>query len=81
MKSLILFVPEFRKGTQMISEIERIAQGNGLDFEVVYVNKEVNPLQQQVFLYAVHIADVVVVDCTIPSDATEIGRASCRERV
>ena len=57
----------------MISEIERIAQGNGLDFEVVYVNKEVNPLQQQVFLYAVHIADVVVVDCTIPSDATDGG--------
>lgn len=73
MKSLILFVPEFREGTQIINGIERIAKDNDLSFEVVYVKKEVNPLQQQQFLYAVHVADIVVVDCTIPSDSIDGG--------
>lgn len=73
MKSLILFVPEFRKDTILISNIEEIAKSKSLEFEVVYVEKKVNPLQQQQFLYAVHVANIVVVDCTIPSVSTDGG--------
>ncbi len=73
MKSLILFVPEFRKDTVLVEKIAAFASESGLEFEPIFVTKEVNPLQQQQFLLAVHVADVVVVDCTIPSDVTDGG--------
>ena len=40
---------------------------------MVYVTKDVNPLQQQQFLYAVHVADIVIVDCTNPYDINDGG--------
>lgn len=73
MKTLILFIPEFRSNTQFVKDIENIAANYDLDFEPVYVKKDVNPLQQQQFLYAVHVSDIVVVDCTIPTDASDGG--------
>lgn len=71
MKSLILFVPEFRSNTSFAESIKDIAAKYNFEFELVTVNKDINPLQQQQFLYAVHISDIVVVDCTIPSDVND----------
>lgn len=73
MKSLILFIPEFRSNTPFTESIKDIAAKYNLEFELVTVNKDINPLQQQQFLYAVHISDIVVVDCTIPSDVNDGG--------
>lgn len=73
MKSLILFIPEFRSNTPFAESIKDIAAKYNLEFELVTVNKDINPLQQQQFLYAVHISDIVVVDCTIPSDVNDGG--------
>lgn len=74
--TIVLFVPEFRKfgsSALLVNSIQNLAADLGADFEVVYIKKDVNPLQQQQFLYAVHIADVVIVDCTIPQDNTDGG--------
>lgn len=71
MKSLVLFVPEFRYNTQLVDSIKSIAAKFDLEFEPIYVKKEINALQQQQFLYAVYISDIVVVDCTIPSNITD----------
>lgn len=71
MKSLILFVPEFRSNTSFAESIKDIAAKYNFEFELVTVNKDINPLQQQQFLYAVHISDIVVVDCTISSDVND----------
>lgn len=73
MKSLILFIPEFRINTPFAEIIKDIANKYNLEFELVTIKKDVNPLQQQQFLYAVHVSDIVVVDCTIPSDVNDGG--------
>lgn len=73
MKSLILFVPEIRNKTNFVDAIKGIADKHNLKFEAIFIKKDVNPLQQQQFLAAVHISDIVVVDCTIPSDITDGG--------
>ena len=73
MKSLILFIPEFRSSTPLAEGIKDIANNYKLEFEIVTIKKDVNPLQQQQFLYAVHVSDIVVVDCTIPSDVNDGG--------
>lgn len=73
MKSLILFIPEFRSSTPFAEIIKDIANKYNLEFEIVTIKKDVNPLQQQQFLYAVHVSDIVVVDCTIPSDVNDGG--------
>ena len=73
MKSLILFIPEFRSNTPFAEIIKDIANKYNLEFEIVTIKKDVNPLQQQQFLYAVHVSNVVVVDCTIPSDVNDGG--------
>ena len=73
MKSLILFIPEFRSNTPFAEGIKKIATKYNLEFELVTIKKDVNPLQQQQFLYAVHVSDIVVVDCTIPSDFNDGG--------
>lgn len=73
MKSLILFIPEFRSNTPFAEGIKKIATKYNLEFELVTIKKDVNPLQQQQFLYAVHVSDIVVVDCTIPSDVNDGG--------
>lgn len=73
MKSLILFIPEFRSSTPLAEEIKDIAHKYNLEFELVTIKKDVNPLQQQQFLYAVYVSDIVVVDCTIPSDVNDGG--------
>lgn len=73
MKSLILFIPEFRSSTPLAEGIKDIANKYNLEFELVTIKKDVNPLQQQQFLYAVHVSDIVVVDCTIPSDFNDGG--------
>lgn len=67
-----VFVPEYRKGTSFLNKIQ-ILLSESCETEIVYVNRVVNPLQQQQFLYAVHVADVVIVDCTIPNDKTDGG--------
>lgn len=73
MKSLILFIPEFRSSTPLAEGIKDIANKYNLEFELVTIKKDVNPLQQQQFLYVVHVSDIVVVDCTIPSDVNDGG--------
>lgn len=73
MKSLIFFIPEFRSSTPLAEGIKDIANKYNLEFELVTIKKDVNPLQQQQFLYAVHVSDIVVVDCTIPSDFNDSG--------
>lgn len=73
MKSLIFFIPEFRSSTPLAEGIKDIANKYNLEFELVTIKKDVNPLQQQQFLYAVHVSDIVVVDCTIPSDFNDGG--------
>lgn len=73
MKSLIFFIPEFRSSTPLAEGIKDIANKYNLEFELVTIKKDVNPLQQQQFLYAVHVSDIVVVDCTIPSDVNDGG--------
>lgn len=73
MKSLIFFIPEFRSSTPLAEGIKDIANKYNLEFELVTIKKDVNPLQQQQFLYAVHVSVIVVVDCTIPSDFNDGG--------
>ena len=73
MKSLIFFIPEFRGSTPLAEGIKDIASKYNLEFELVTIKKDANPLQQQQFLYAVHVSDIVVVDCTIPSDVNDGG--------
>lgn len=73
MKSLIFFIPEFRSSTSLAEGIKDIAHKYNLEFELVTIKKDVNPLQQQQFLYAVYVSDIVVVDCTIPSDVDDGG--------
>lgn len=73
MKSLILFLPEFRSNTLFVESFRNIATKYNLEFEPVIIKREVNPLQQQQFLYAVHVSDIVVVDCTIPIDVYDGG--------
>ena len=73
MKSLILFIPEFRSNTPFAEIIKDIANKYNLEFEIVTIKKDVNPLQQQQFLYAVHVSKIVVVDCTIPLDVNDGG--------
>ena len=73
MKSLIFFIPEFRSSTPLAEGIKDIANKYNLEFELVTIKKDVNPLQQQQFLYAVYVSDIVVVDCTIPSDVNDGG--------
>lgn len=73
MKTLIFFIPEFRSSTSLAEGIKDIAHKYNLEFELVTIKKDVNPLQQQQFLYAVYVSDIVVVDCTIPSDVNDGG--------
>lgn len=73
MKPLIFFIPEFRGSTPLAEGIKDIANKYNLEFELVTIKKDANPLQQQQFLYAVHVSDIVVVDCTIPSDVNDGG--------
>ena len=73
MKSLILFLPEFRSNTLFVESFRSIAIKYNLEFEIVTVKRNVNPLQQQQFLYAVHVSDIVVVDCTIATDVYDGG--------
>lgn len=73
MKSLMLFIPEFRSISPLAEGIKYIAHKYNLEFELVTIKKDVNPLQQQQFLYAVNVSDIVVVDCTIPSDVNDGG--------
>lgn len=73
MKTLIFFIPEFHSSTSLAEGIKDIAHKYNLEFELVTIKKDVNPLQQQQFLYAVYVSDIVVVDCTIPSDVNDGG--------
>ena len=73
MKSLIFFIPEFRSNTPSVEGIKDIANKYNLEFELVTIKKDVNPLQQQQFLYAVYVSDIVVIDCTLPSYANDGG--------
>ena len=67
---MIVFLPEFKKDTSAELLLTQVSELMNLEVEFVYVKKEPNPLQQQQFLYAVHVADIVIVDCTIPPDNT-----------
>ena len=70
----IIFVPEYRKDSDFEESIVKAAENSTRDkCDVVYVTKDVNPLQQQQFLYAVHVADIVIVDCTNPYDINDGG--------
>lgn len=51
MKSLILFIPEFRSSTPLAEGLKDISNKYNLEFELVTIKKDFNPLQQQQFLY------------------------------
>lgn len=70
---MIVFLPDYRRMSLIESKIKVLAQQMKEEAEFVYVSKEVNALQQQQFLYAVHISDIVIVDCTIPKDSKDGG--------
>lgn len=70
---MIVFLPKYKKGATTEPALIKIAKDLDIDIDFVYIQKDVNPLQQQQFLYAVHVADVVIVDCTIPEDPTDGG--------
>lgn len=46
MKSLIFFIPEFRSSTPLAEGIKDIANKYNLEFELVTIKKDVNPLPQ-----------------------------------
>lgn len=70
---IVVFLPEFRTGTQFSIDLKKELFEIDTEIEVIYVKRNVNPLQQQQMLFAIHVADVVIVDCTIPSDKTDGG--------
>ena len=70
---MIAFLPEYKQGSLFEIQLKNMANKLNFEFEFVYVNKKVNPLQQQQFLYAVYVADIVIVDCTIPNDNSDGG--------
>lgn len=69
---VFIFVPEYREGTTFVTKIQNCLE-KPADIGIIYIRKEVNTLQQQQFLYAVHVADIVIVDCTIPADNKDGG--------
>ncbi len=73
MKSVIIFLPEFRKDTGFENKLLNKFSEVNYDVDVAYIKKSVNPIQQQQFLFAVHVADVVIVDCTISPDNLDGG--------
>jgi len=70
-KSIIVFLPEFRKDSTFEKKLQGLLSDYSCDY--VYVKKVVNPLQQQQFLFASYVADVVIVDFTIPQDLKDGG--------
>ena len=70
---IVVFLPEFRLGTKFSTEIENLLSTFDDNVEIVYVKQNINPLQQQQFLFASYIADVVVVDLTITNDIHDGG--------
>jgi len=70
---IVVFLPEFRFGTKFSTEIEDLLSTFNNDVEIVYVKQNINPLQQQQFLFASYVADVVVVDFTIPNSIDDGG--------
>lgn len=73
MKSIVVFLLEFRKTTNIENKLLNKFLTECYDLEVVYIARNVNFLQQQQFLFAAHVADVVIVDCTIPTDKSDVG--------
>ena len=56
MKSIILFLPEYRKGFLFENKIIEFLSTMDVETEIIFVKKDVNPLQQQQFLYASDVA-------------------------
>lgn len=73
MISIVIFLPEFRKNSNFADRLFNTFPSDQFSMDVVYVNKKVNPLQQQQFLYAVHVSDIVIIDCTRSDDCTDGG--------
>ena len=73
MKSLIIIIPEFRSNVPFAEGIKDIANKYNLKSEFVTIEKNFKPLQQKEFLCRVHVSDIVVVGCTIPSDVNDGG--------
>lgn len=70
---IVVFLPEFRLDTKFSAEIKNLLSVYNENVEVVYVKQNINPLQQQQFLFASYVADVVVVDFTITQDIHDGG--------
>lgn len=70
---IAIFLPEFRKDSHFSFEIKNTLSDLDSEIEIVYIKRNVNPLQQQQMLFAIHVANVVIVDCTIPSDKSDGG--------
>lgn len=70
---IVIFLPEFRAESQFASDIKKRLSHFDSEIEVVFVKRNVNPLQQQQMLFAIHVADVVIIDCSIPHDRTDGG--------
>ncbi len=69
----IIFAPEYRKGSQFISEIEAIVNKAGLETTVIFVSTNIDPSQQMHFACAAQSANIVIADCTIPTGANDGG--------
>lgn len=70
---IVIFLPEFRAESTFASDIKKCLSHFDSEIEVVFVKRNVNPLQQQQMLFAIHVADVVIVDCSIPHDRIDGG--------
>lgn len=72
----VFFVPEYRSfgdSALFVDFIKELVEKINLDLEIIYIKKKFDLNQQKQFLYASYVADVVIVDCTIPSKNADGG--------
>lgn len=71
---IVAFLAENEHQSLLQTGIESVISSldaGDVNHDIVIVKKEFNPLQQQQFMYAALVADVVIVDCTIPVDESD----------
>lgn len=85
---IAIILPEFREESQFPLNIKNALSNLDNEIEIIYIKKDVNPLQQQQMLFAAYVADVVIVDCTIPATDNDggvypalIGQINCLNHI
>ena len=73
-KSCILILPHFREGTDFVSGLNKAIEekcGHLIEVEPFFVPRNYELRYQAAVLGLLHVADVVVIDCTMPKDLSE----------